>query len=218
MEKKTLLQLSLFIILLLSSYLFYQEYFKNIDKIEITEKEQNEKININEKNDLNKKKNQVSDVSLKEKNKNSEESSNILKNIKYVSKDESGVIYEIFAEEGKIETDSENLTSMKNVKARIILTDNSIIKIKSNYAIYNRNNYNTNFSGKIKINYLFHNITCEKMDILFDKELAALYENIIYINKKTILKADRMEIDLQTKNSKIFMFNNNEKVSIVSIN
>ena len=50
MEKKTLLQLSLFIILLLSSYLFYQEYFKNIDKIEITEKEQNEKININEKN------------------------------------------------------------------------------------------------------------------------------------------------------------------------
>ena len=132
MEKKTLLQLSLFIILLLSSYLFYQEYFKNIDKIEITEKEQNEKININEKNDLNKKKNQVSDVSLKEKNKNSEESSNILKNIKYVSKDESGVIYEIFAEEGKIETDSENLTSMKNVKARIILTDNSIIKIKSN--------------------------------------------------------------------------------------
>ena len=218
MEKKTLLQLSLFIILLLSSYLFYQEYFKNIDKIEITEKEQNEKININEKNDLNKKKNQVSDVSLKEKNKNSEESSNILKNIKYVSKDESGVIYEIFAEEGKIETDSENLTSMKNVKARIILTDNSIIKIKSNYAIYNRNNYNTNFSGKIKINYLFHNITCEKMDILFDKNLAALYENIIYINKKTILKADRMEIDLQTKNSKIFMFNNNEKVSIVSIN
>tara|TARA_Y100000590_G_scaffold231072_1_gene260394 strand:+ start:391 stop:1047 length:657 start_codon:yes stop_codon:yes gene_type:complete len=218
MEKKTLLQLSLFIILLLSSYLFYQEYFKNIDKIEITEKEQNEKININEKNDFNKKKNQVSDVSLKEKNKNSEESSNILKNIKYVSKDESGVIYEIFAEEGKIETDSENLTSMKNVKARIILTDTSIIKIKSNYAIYNRNNYNTNFSGKIKINYLFHNITCEKMDILFDKELAALYENIIYINKKTILKADRMEIDLQTKNSKIFMFNNNEKVSIVSIN
>ena len=218
MEKKTLLQLSLFIILLLSSYLFYQEYFKNIDKIEITEKEQNEKININEKNDLNKKKNQVSDVSLKEKNKNSEESSNILKNIKYVSKDESGVIYEIFAEEGKIETDSENLTSMKNVKARIILIDNSIIKIKSNYAIYNRKNYNTNFSGKIKINYLFHNITCEKMDILFDKELAALYENIIYINKKTTLKADRMEIDLQTKNSKIFMFNNNEKVSIVSIN
>ncbi len=218
MEKKTLLQLSLFIILLLSSYLFYQEYFKNIDKIEITEKEQNEKININKKNDLNKKKNQVSDVSLKEKNKNSEESSNILKNIKYVSKDESGVIYEIFAEEGKIETDSENLTSMKNVKASIILPDNSIIEIKSNYAIYNRNNYNTNFSGKIKINYLLHNITCEKMDILFDKELAALYENIIYINKKTILKADRMEIDLQTKNSKIFMFNNNEKVSIVSIN
>ena len=218
MEKKTLLQLSLFIILLLSSYLFYQEYFKNIDKIEITEKEQNEKININEKNDLNKKKNQVSDVSLMEKNENSEKSSNILKNIRYVSKDESGAIYEIFAEEGKIETVSENVTSMKNVKASITLTDNSIIKIKSNYAIYNRNSYNTNFSGKIKINYLFHNITCEKMDILFDKELAALYENIIYINKKTTLKADRMEIDLQTKNSKIFMFNNNEKVSIVSIN
>ena len=64
---------------------------------------------------------------------------------------------------------------------------------------------------------LVHHVNCEKMDILFDKNLAALYENLIYKNKKTRLKADKMEVDLITKNSKIFMYNNN-KISVVSNN
>ena len=78
-------------------------------------------------------------------------------------------------------------------------------------------NYNTNFSGNVRLKYLVHYVNCEKMDILFDKNLAALYENLIYKNKKTRLKADKMEVDLITKNSKIFMYNNN-KISIVSNN
>ena len=54
------------------------------------------------------------------------------------------------------------------------------------------------------------------------KDLINLINNnapvkIIYKNKKTRLKADKMEVDLITKNSKIFMYNNN-KISIVSNN
>ena len=56
------------------------------------------------------------------------------------------------------------------------------------------------------------------MDILFDKNLAALYENLIYENNKTKLQADRLEIDLISKNSKIFMYDNSKKISIVSKN
>ena len=41
---------------------------------------------------------------------------------------------------------------------------------------------------------------------------------IIYKNLNTKLLADKMEIDLITKNSKIFMNNNSDTIKIVSIN
>ena len=141
-----------------------------------------------------------------------------MKNIKYTSKDQDGNIYEIVAKEGIIKIDEPNITSMNYVVAKILLNDKSVIKIKSNNAIYNRKNYNTNFYGKVKFKYLSHSISSEKMDILFDKNLAALYENLIYENNKTKLQADRLEIDLISKNSKIFMYDNSKKISIVSKN
>ena len=215
--KKISLQLFLFTILILSSYFFYQKYLKNnIESEKISEEEDH--LVIDKKNDDVVEKTITVDESDVGEIKNNDENFNILKNIKYTSKDQDGNIYEILAKEGIVKIGEPNKTYMNYVVAKIYLNDNSIIKINSNNAIYNRKNYNTNFSGEVKFKYLVHNISCEKMDILFDKNLAALYENLIYKNKKTRLNADRLEIDLLTKNSKIFMFDNNEKISIVSNN
>ena len=73
-----------------------------------------------------------------------------------------------------------NITSMDEIVAKIFIVDGSVINIESNHAIYNRKNYNTNFSGNVRLKYLVHYVNCEKMDIFFDKNLAALYENLIY--------------------------------------
>ena len=43
-------------------------------------------------------------------------------------------------------------------------------------------------------------------------------KNVIYKNKNNVLKADTVEIDLETKDTKIFMLENNKKVNIKSIN
>ncbi len=49
--------------------------------------------------------------------------------------------------------------------------------------------------------------------------LSAVFLTIfIYSNKKNILKSDVIEIDLKTKDTKIFMFENNKKVNIKSKN
>ena len=42
-----------------------------------------------------------------------------------------------------------------------------------------------------------------------------MYNDIIYNKPGTKLTADRLEIDLITKNSKIFMDNTSEKVQII---
>ena len=218
MFKKKFLQLFLVLILFFSLFLFYQKYFKKSIQTVKTEKKETKIADLGQKNTQdNKKLNNTKNLDANEDQVLSEKS-NILKNIKYISKDEEGNIYEISAETGILDLNDPNITSMDSVVAKIFLVNRSIINIESSHAIYNRKNYNTNFSGKVLIKYLAHHISCEKMDILFNKNLATLYDNLIYKNKKTRLKADRMEVDLITKNSKIFMYNNNNKISIVSNN
>ncbi len=217
MYKKKILQLFLVLTLFFSIFLFYQKYFKkSIETVE-TEKKENKIVDIQQKNTQDKKKINTTENLEANEDKVLSEKSNILKDIKYISKDEDGNIYEISAEKGMLNLNDPNITSMDGVVAKVILSDKSTINIQSNHAIYNRKNYNTNFSGKVQIKHLAHHISCEKMDILFSKNLATLYDNLIYKNKKTRLKADKMEVDLITKNSKIFMYNNN-KISVVSNN
>ena len=218
MFKKNLLQLFLIFILFFSFFLLYQKYFKKSTQIDKNNKVENKIIDPKKKIiQENKEINTAEDLDIN-KNQVLNEKSNILKNIKYTSKDEHGNIYEIYAKKGVLDLINPNITSMDEIVAKIFIVDGSVINIESNHAIYNRKNYNTNFSGKVLIKYLAHHISCEKMDILFNKNLATLYDNLIYKNKKTRLKADRMEVDLITKNSKIFMYNNNNKISIVSKN
>ena len=217
MYKKKILQLFLVLTLFFSIFLFYQKYFKkSIETVE-TEKKENKIVDIQQKNTQDKKKINTTENLEANEDKVLSEKSNILKDIKYISKDEDGNIYEISAEKGMLNLNDPNITSMDGVVAKVILSDKSTINIQSNHAIYNRKNYNTSFSGKVQIKHLAHHISCEKMDILFSKNLATLYDNLIYKNKKTRLKADKMEVDLITKNSKIFMYNNN-KISVVSNN
>jgi hypothetical protein len=40
--------------------------------------------------------------------------------------------------------------------------------------------------------------------------------DVIYTNSNNVLKADNIEIDIETKNTKIYMFQNDKKVNIRS--
>ena len=104
---------------------------------------------------------------------------------------------------------------MTNVAATIYLIDSSPVKITSKYANYNKINHETSFFENVEVAHLIHKATSENLDISFSNNLALMYNNIIYNKPGTKLKADRLEIDLVTKNSKIFMDNEFEKIKII---
>ena len=137
------------------------------------------------------------------------------KDIEYFSKDESGSIYNINAESGNINDDNPDIIFLKNVKAKISTLNSQDIFIQSDFAKYNSKNFDTNFYENIKVEYAEHEIDCEYLDLLFNKNQAILYDNIIYKNLETRLLADRLEIDLITKNSKLSMKSGKEKIKIV---
>ena len=116
---------------------------------------------------------------------------------------------------GKIDINNPDKIFMTNVVATIYLVDSSPLKITSNYANYNKINHETSFFENVNMTHLIHKATSENLDISFNDNLASMYNNIVYNKPGTNLKADRLEIDLITKNSKIFMDNKTEKIKII---
>ena len=119
------------------------------------------------------------------------------------------------SEVGKVDINNSDKIFMTNVVATIYLVDSSPVKITSKYANYNKINHETNFFENVKVTHLIHKATSENLDISFNDNLASMYNNIVYNKPGTNLKADRLEIDLITKNSKIFMDNKTEKIKII---
>ena len=143
------------------------------------------------------------------------ETGTLIKDINYSFSDSSGNYYELLSEIGKVDINNSNKIFMTNVVATIYLVDSSPVKITSKYANYNKINHETSFFENVKVTHLIHKATSENLDISFNDNLASMYNNIVYNKPGTNLKADRLEIDLITKNSKIFMYNKTEKIQII---
>ncbi len=196
MNKKIIIQLLLFIILLgiiLSVFFIY-----------FSEEKSQKKTNLE------------TDKIINTETKIDSETGTLIKDINYSFSDKSGNYYELFSEFGKVDIQNSNKMFMTNVKALIYLKDSPPIKIVSKYAIYNKIDHETNFFENVELTHLIHKTTSENLDISFNDNKASMYKNIVYNKPGTKLTADRLEIDLITKNTKIFMDNNSEKIKIIN--
>ena len=144
-----------------------------------------------------------------------DETGTLIKDINYSFYDTAGNYYELLSEVGKVDINNSDKIFMTNVIATIYLIDSSPVKITSKHANYNKINHETSFFENVKVSHLIHKATSENLDISFKNNIASMYNNIVYNKPGTKLKADRLEIDLITKNSRIFMDNKTEKIKII---
>ena len=116
---------------------FYQKIFKKDEKI-------------------------ISETTLIEKDNTY--NSNIIKDVRYTSRDVKGNEYVITASEGEIDFSNSNIIFLTDVYATIILKNSNLLTISSSYGKYNSNNLDTIFSKNVIINYLDNKITGEYLD------------------------------------------------------
>ena len=143
------------------------------------------------------------------------ETSNIMKNISYSSKDSFGNQYKINAKKGSFSLTNKDMVFMVNVTAIITMNNSEPIFIKADFADYNNKNFDTFFKDNISLKYSIHQITGGKLDLLFKKNLVTMSDDLIYKNIDTKLYADKFELDLITKNNKIFMKDKMNKIKIL---
>ena len=153
------------------------------------------------------------DLKIKtEKTKNTGES--IIEDLKYLSTDKKGNEYKIEAKKGNIDKDNPDIIYLENVEAVILLQNSDSIIIKSKFANYNTKNFDTLFNNSVSLDYGEHGLKSEFLNLSFENNLVSIYDNVRYLSGISSLKADRAEIDILNKNTKIFMENSNKKVLI----
>jgi len=149
---------------------------------------------------------------------NDNSTSNVLRNMVYENFDNRGNRYEIYADTSEFKDLNSKKIFMKGVRAKINLDNMNFITISSEEAIFDNESLTTNFSKNVILDYLNHNIKGESLELLFDKNLITMKDQIIYKNIDTELVADQIIIDLITKDSKIFMNDKNRKIKILNKN
>jgi len=142
---------------------------------------------------------------------------NVIEDLKYVSTDKDGNEYKIEAKKGNIDRKNPDLIFLENVKAVISLQNSDYIFIESNFAKYNIKNYNTLFNKSVSIDYGEHILKSEFLDLSFENNLVSIYDNVRYLSGISSLIADKAEIDILNKRTKIFMETPNKKVLVNNI-
>ena len=142
--------------------------------------------------------------------------SNIIKDVYYSSKDIKGNEYVIKASEGEIDYNNSNIIYLTNLEGFVKLTNSNDIKITSKYGKYNTVNFDTIFSKNVIIDYLDNNVLGEYLDFSIERNSMIMSRDIVYTNTNNILKADTIEINIETKDTKIYMFDDKKKINIKS--
>ena len=190
MNKKTVLQVLLIILIILISLLFYLKYFNNSSKV-LEQNKNAERVDGDKNN-----------------------SSTFIKNIDYNSYDARGNRYQITAKLSEIKVENSDIMFLTGVIAYVFIKDSDTIKITSNFGKYNSKNYDSIFSENVIVIYPDHKVTGEYLDFSFLNNLGIMSTNVVYSGDEANLFADKIEMDLKTKDMKIFMNDANKKVLI----
>ena len=196
MNKSQFIQGSILVIILLISYFTYA-YLKK-KNFNFVQESSNQKKEIPENKD----------------NSNIGETNKII-DLSYKSIDDNGNIYEINSSSGLIDKDNKNMLMLTKVNAKILIYNHGTVFISSEYAKYDKISLDTHFFEDVTLNYLNHNVTSNDLFLEYSKKEVKISNNLKYFDKKNLLIADEMKLDLITKISKIYMNNKDKKIKLL---
>ena len=207
MEKKKIFQIFLLVLLIFITFFIFNTYYKSDKTLKSSKK-------IIIKNSEEPKSNDGNDI---------------IQDIRYTSNNNNGDVLEILADYGEPSTEIEDLMFLTKVVANITLKNKSNIKLISDYANFNTKTFETTFINNIKIFRDDETILGNELYLVFDqtekvlKDNSNADQNLIRISHDVIikkpgymLKADVLEIDLITKNTKVYMNSLKDKVQAKS--
>ena len=131
--------------------------------------------------------------------KNNLESTNILTEVEYLTTDNKGNKYKIFAKSAKTSKENKDILELDQVRGIVSSDIRSNVYIVSDFAKYNSSNLNSLFYQNVVINFEDKQIDCDYFDLDMQTNIAVAYSNVIVTDPKSIMKAGRITFDMKTK-------------------
>ena len=230
MSLKSLLQLILLLMIIVIIGGIYYIYFlstpssnliKNEDSLyQIDNKLSNQDLIMNDEvldevkfsnNKTNNNRDKIIKSEITSSEKKIKEKSNQSKEIEYIATRENGDIFKILAKYGRTNLKNSKMLDLEDVSGTISSKDKSDIYISSDFANYNYTNQDSEFYSNVKIKYDDKEITCDNFELSVSENLAVAYENVIFKNSGSIMKAKNIIVNISTKDIKI---NSNDKIEV----
>ena len=203
MRKKTITQVILVIFLIILTYFVFKKYY----------------IKNETRSELNKIDDTISNSESQKSDKN------LIKDISYTANNKRGDIYLLLADYGEIYMDNPELMFLTEVNGIITMQDGMKVSIKSDFANFNTDNFETTFINNVIVERGDEKITGDELYLVLerdkkeiqnliekDENLVRMSRNVLYKKPGYNLSADILEIDLITKNIKIYMIDEYKKV------
>ena len=195
MNIKTAIQIFIFLLIIISSYLFIKTTF-------LSKKQEIIDLDLEEK-------------AIKvEKIESKDSGGDIVENINYKSIDAKGNEYNLTASRGEISKDNENIIILKNVSGELQLKDRPNVYIKSDFAKYDSLNFDTYFYRNVSGFFENKKIYSDNFDLLFKNHEAMIYNNIKFLDINFEGSADKIKLDLLNGDIIITM-QDNQKIQII---
>ena len=201
MSKKTLLQIFLTFFLILITFIFIKNFYKKSAPT------------------LQTKENKIDEKEVQKTEKN------LIKDISYTANNTKGDIYLLLASTGEIYLDNPNLMFLTKVEGEIKLTNGGRIDISSDFANFNNKTFETTFIKNVLVKRNEETIVGDELYLVLDKKedqdknnnkmeenIIRMSRNVFYKKPGYNLSADILEVDLITKNLKIYMLDKNNKI------
>lgn len=199
MKSKSFIQLILFSIIILSSFIVYQYFFKDNKSVKIIDSQPNE---IQSQNS------QIMQSKIID-------TDNIIEKLEYKSIDAYGNEYVIKSSKAESQLNDSNNVMLFSVSAIIYSPKKKPIMIKSDFALHNKLTFNTKFYDNVEILHDTIQVTSDNLDLLYKENRVDLY-NIKSANyKQSILLADKITFDILTKNVSVNMYKDNQRIKIL---
>ena len=181
---KRFIQFILVLVLIILCIFFYKRYLNQETKI----------IDF-------KKKQVILNNNLENKSQN-----NIINNLSYEANLDNNRKYKIASNTSEIfYQDGIEIINMRLVLAEFYQKNKTLLKVKSDEAIYNSSNYNSRFKKNVKITYFNHIIEAENAYIDFDSDIILINENVRYKGPIATMLTDNIKINLTTDSISVFM-------------
>ena len=183
---------------------------KKINNVEEIKNKDGENIKIEETKIIKNKTNGTQNKLKPEKPK----IDNIVKDIEYLTTDKNGNKYKILATSGRTNSENKNILDLDNVRGIITSNKRSTVYIVSDFAEYNAYKLNSSFYQNVVVNYEDKEITCDYFDVDMKTNIAKAYNNVVVKDPKSIMKAGKIILNIETKVININPDNDKKKVSV----